>query len=42
MLMSEDNSSEVADHIANWVAVTLPAGQGVTARPIVISPRQGD
>lgn len=31
MLMSEDNSSEVADHIANWVAVALPAGQDITA-----------
>lgn len=26
MLMSEDNSSEVAGHIANWLAATLPAG----------------
>jgi alpha-beta hydrolase superfamily lysophospholipase len=26
MLMSEDNSSEVADHIANWLAAALPTG----------------
>ncbi len=40
MLMSEDNSSEVADHIATWLAAALPPGQAPTPEQCGVGHRQ--